>query len=101
MMKKIFLFGLKILKIVIKKNKYLRNYDFVILMSEENDVIIKIKRLEKIPVDDIETSNLEARVTGVTKGIDNFAEQIRKTGLIQPIVVYEKTNSPEIGRAHV
>lgn len=58
-------------------------------MTEENDVEIVVKVTRKIPVDKIQMSNLQARQSGVSKGLEIFAEQIRKIGLIQPVVVYE------------
>ena len=58
-------------------------------MSEEDNVEIIVKETKKIPVDKIQMSNLQARQTGVSKGLEIFAEQIRKIGLIQPVVVYE------------
>ena len=64
-------------------------------MAEEDDVIIKPIETKRIPVDSIETSHLEVRVTQVTKGLKDFAEQIREVGLIQPIVVYRKKDTSE------
>lgn len=64
-------------------------------MAEEDDVIIKPIETKRIPVESIETSHLEVRVTDVTKGLKEFAEQIREVGLIQPIVVYRKKDSSE------
>ena len=57
-------------------------------MSEENNVKIVVKDTTKIPIDKIQMSNLQARQSGVSKGLEIFAEQIRKIGLIQPVVVY-------------
>lgn len=65
-------------------------------MAEENDVTIKQLETKKIPVDKIKTSNLQVRVIDVTKGLDVFAEQIRKVGLIQPVVVYKKDDYYEL-----
>ena len=64
-------------------------------MAEEDDVIIKPIETKRIPIDSIETSHLEVRVTHVTKGLKDFAEQIREVGLIQPIVVYRKKDTSE------
>lgn len=58
-------------------------------MTEENDVEIVVKYTKKIPIDKIQMSNLQARQSGVSKGLEVFAEQIRRIGLIQPVVVYE------------
>jgi len=58
-------------------------------MSEENNVEIVVKETKKILIDKIQMSNLQARQSGVSKGLEIFAEQIRKIGLIQPVVVYE------------
>ena len=58
-------------------------------MSEQDKVEIVVKETKKIPIDKIQMSNLQARQSGVSKGLEIFAEQIRKIGLIQPVVVYE------------
>ena len=58
-------------------------------MSEEYDFGIECKETKKISIDKIQMSNFQARQSNVTKGLDIFAEQIRKIGLIQPVVVYE------------
>jgi len=58
-------------------------------MSEENYFDIGCKETKKIPIDKIQMSNLQARQSGVSKGLEIFAEQIRKIGLIHPVVVYE------------
>jgi len=58
-------------------------------MSEQNQVAIKTIEVKKIPIDSIQLSNLQARQLQVTKSLEIFAEQIRKIGLIQPVVVYE------------
>jgi ParB family chromosome partitioning protein len=65
-------------------------------MAEENEVIVKQIETKKIPIDKIKTSNLQVRVTNVTKGLEVFAEQIRKVGLIQPVVVYKKDDYYEL-----
>jgi ParB family transcriptional regulator, chromosome partitioning protein len=57
-------------------------------MAEQDDVEIKVIKTEKIPIEKIQLSNLQARQSKVTKGLDIFAEQIRNVGLIQPVVVY-------------
>jgi len=57
-------------------------------MVEQDEVEIKVKKIEKIPIDKIQLSNVQARQTQVTKRLELFAEQIRKIGLIQPVVVY-------------
>ncbi len=66
------------------------------MLSEENQVEIKVIETKKIPIDKIQTSNLQARQTQVTKNLEIFAEQIRKIGLIQPVVVYLKDNKYEL-----
>jgi ParB family chromosome partitioning protein len=58
-------------------------------MSGEHYFGIECKETKKIPIDKIQMSNLQARQSGVSKGLEIFAEQIRKIGLIQPVVVYE------------
>lgn len=65
-------------------------------MGEEDDVKVKVVETKKIPIDKIKMSNLQVRVTNVTKGLEIFAEQIRKIGLIQPIVVYETNDGYEL-----
>lgn len=57
-------------------------------MTEQDEVEVKVIKTEKIPIDKIQLGNLQARQLQVTKGLEIFAEQIRKVGLIQPIVVY-------------
>lgn len=58
-------------------------------MPEQDDVEIQVIETKKIPIEKIQLSNLQARQSQVTKGLDIFAEQIRKIGLIQPVVVYQ------------
>jgi len=65
-------------------------------MAEEDDVEIKVIETKPIPIDKIKLSNLQARQFQVTKGLEIFAEQIRKVGLIQPIVVYESGDMFEL-----
>lgn len=57
-------------------------------MAEQDDVAIKVQDTKKIDVDKIDLGSSQARQVGVTKGLDIFAEQIRKVGLIQPVVVF-------------
>jgi len=57
-------------------------------MAEQDDVLIKVIETKKIDVDKIDLGSTQARQAHVTKGLDIFAEQIRKVGLIQPVVVY-------------
>ena len=63
-------------------------------MSEE--VAIKVIKTTKIPTDKIKMGSIQARQSQVTKGLDRFAEQIRKIGLIQPIVVYPDGDGYEL-----
>ena len=65
-------------------------------MTEEDDVKVKWLKTEYIPVDKIKMSELQARQKEVTAGLELFAEQIRKVGLIQPIVVYQKGTEYEL-----
>jgi ParB/RepB/Spo0J family partition protein len=58
-------------------------------VTEQDDVEIKVIETKKIPIDKIQMSNLQARQSNVSIGLEIFAEQIRKVGLIQPVVVYE------------
>ena len=66
------------------------------LVAEEDDVVIKHIRTEKIPVDSIKLSELQARLKDPTVGIDVFAEQIRPYGLIPPIVGYQEGEQYEL-----
>lgn len=65
-------------------------------MPEQDDVEIQVIETKKIPIDKIQLSNLQARQSQVTKGLDVFAEQIRKVGLIQPVVVYPVKDKYEL-----
>ena len=65
-------------------------------MTEEDDVKVKWIKTEYIPVNKIKMSELQARQKEVTAGLELFAEQIRKVGLIQPIVVYQKGTEYEL-----
>jgi ParB/RepB/Spo0J family partition protein len=65
-------------------------------MAEQDDVVIQIIETKKIPIEKIQLSNLQARQNQVTKGLEMFAEQIRKIGLIQPIVVYPVDDKYEL-----
>ena len=57
-------------------------------MAEQDNVEIQVVETKKIPIEKIQLSNVQARQSQVTKGLEVFAEQIRKLGLIQPVVVY-------------
>lgn len=59
-------------------------------MSEKDETAVKVIETKKIPIDKIDIGNTQARQSQVTKSLEIFAEQIRKIGLIQPIVVYEQ-----------
>ena len=63
-------------------------------MSE--NVVIKVIETAKIPIDKIKMGSVQARQSQVTKGLERFAEQIRKIGLIQPIVVYPDGDNYEL-----
>ncbi len=63
---------------------------------EHEETVVKIIATKKIPIDMISSSSIQARQTQVTKGLEIFAEQIRKIGLIQPIVVYQKGDKYEL-----
>jgi len=58
-------------------------------MAEHEDVVVNVLETKKIDITKIKMSNIQARQDKVTKGLEIFAEQIRKIGLIQPVVVYE------------
>lgn len=66
------------------------------MVEEEDNVVVKHLRLEKILVDSIKMSELQARLKDVTVGLESFAEQIRPYGLIQPIVVYQDGDEFEL-----
>lgn len=65
-------------------------------MAEQDDVVIKVIATKKIPIDKIKLSNIQARQIQVTKSLEVFAEQIRKIGLIQPVVVYQDGDGFEL-----
>ena len=52
--------------------------------------MIKDLETKEIPVDKISPSQHVSRLTNITKNLEVFAENIKKVGLIQPIVVYPK-----------
>ncbi len=66
------------------------------MLSEENQVEIKVIETKKISIDKIQMSNIQARQLQVTKKLEIFAEQIRKIGLIQPVVVYPNDDKYEL-----
>jgi len=80
----------------IKNQNYLICERIHSTMAEQDEVEVKVIKTTKIPTDKIQLSNLQARQSQVTKGLEAFAEQIRKIGLIQPIVVYQSGDKYEL-----
>ena len=58
--------------------------------------MIKDLETKEIPVDKISLSQHVSRLTNITKNLEVFAENIKKVGLIQPIVVYPKGERYEL-----
>ena len=58
--------------------------------------MIKDLETKEIPVDKINLSQYVSRLTNITKNLEVFAENIKKVGLIQPIVVYPKGERYEL-----
>ena len=52
--------------------------------------------LASIPMNEIKVSDLNVRKTDIYKDIDNLAENIRKNGLLQPIVVVTEGDSYQL-----
>jgi ParB family chromosome partitioning protein len=56
---------------------------------------IKFKRLEDIPIDQIEVSPTNVRHTNAAAGIEELGSSIDEISLIQPVVVIDRRNSNE------
>ena len=65
-------------------------------MSDNPKVVINWLETKMIPIDSIDMSNLQARQDKINAGLEAFAEQIRKVGQIQEVVVYQKGDRYEL-----
>lgn len=59
-------------------------------MSVERDWERIEYKVEKIPVNEIETGRFQSRTRKIEEGLDELAENIRKLGLINPVTVYKR-----------
>lgn len=59
-------------------------------MSVERDWERIEYKVEKIPVNEIETGRFQSRTRKIEEGLDELAENIRLLGLINPVTVYKR-----------
>ena len=61
-----------------------------------NHPLITVKETKPIPIDKIQSGNIQVRTKNVEINIDSLAKSLNKFGLINPITVYEKPEGFEL-----